>query len=279
MKFAVLILAGATDEPVADLDARTPLQAAATPGLDELAASGRLGMASILPPDSEPLGEALLMSVLGYDPREFIPARGPIEALAHGVRLGRPDRAFRVNLVTVRDGRLLDAGGGFVGDREAAELLSALRPGLPPELELHAGQSYRHLLVWRGCGALGDLVTRPPHTCVGQSVDRNLPRGRGAEVLLDLMQRSPLLLDEHDVNAVRRELGEQPANALWPHGGGVLPAPPSFESRFGVRGQMIAGAPLARGLARLLRLRVGQDAPAGGRRRASRRAAALAAAA
>ena len=256
MKFAVLILAGATDEPFADLDERTPLAAASAPAMDELAAGGRLGLASMLPPDSEPLGEALLLSVLGYDPREHAPARGPIESLALGVRLGRQDRALRLNLVTVRDGRLFDAAGGLIRDREAAELLAALRPNLPPDFELHAGQSFRHLLVWRGCGALSDLVTKPPHACVDQPVDRHLPRGRGAERLLELMQRAAPLLESHDVNAVRRELGEQPANALWPHGAGLLPTPPSFESRFGVRGQMVAGSLLARGVGRLVRLRV-----------------------
>jgi 2,3-bisphosphoglycerate-independent phosphoglycerate mutase len=54
----------------------------------------------------------------------------------------------------------------------------------------------------------------------------------------------------HDVNAVRRDLGENPATDIWLWGQGRPKSLEPFEKRFGVRGAVIAAVDLIRGIAR-----------------------------
>lgn len=261
MKFAIIIPSGAADEPLAELGDITPLAAAKLPALHELAACGRLGTARTVPEGVPPSSEVVLPAVLGYDPLVFPLPRGPIEAFARGIRLGRRDAALRLNFVTVEDERLRDLAAGYIETREAAALLEALRSALPDQrLELHAGRSFRHLLVWREAGPLTRLETTPPHAVLDGPVRRGLPRGRESRPLVEFIRRASEILAAHDINAVRRDMGELPANAVWLWGQGPLPPVPSFESRFGLRGAAVAGTDLMRGLARLLRWEV-RDVP------------------
>ncbi|MFO0838050.1 MAG: cofactor-independent phosphoglycerate mutase [Phycisphaerae bacterium] len=253
MKYVILIPDGAADEPCPALDGKTPLQAAALPALDKLAAMGRLGTAVTIPPDSPPAGETALLSVLGYDPRQFRAARGPMEARARGVRLGRDDLALRCNLVTLADDTLLDFTAGAIRSAEAARLIDAIRPALADErMELHAGESYRHVLVWRDAATQTRISTTDPQELLGEPIRKGLPRGKGSDALRQVMARAADLLRDHDVNAVRDELGESPANAIWLWGEGVTPGLPRFSTRFGVRGAMVSGIDYLRGLADLL---------------------------
>src|ERR687895_1975869 len=108
MKYVVLVPEGCADEPLAELDGRTPLAAAAMPALAGLAARGEVGRAAVIPPGLPPGSDVGNMSILGYDPTRYHTGRAPIEAAALGLRL-RPDQvAFRCNLVTVEDGTMVD---------------------------------------------------------------------------------------------------------------------------------------------------------------------------
>jgi len=66
------------------------------------------------------------------------------------------------------------------------------------------------------------------------------------------MLRAEALLSEHDINAVRQDLGENPASAIWLWGDGPLPVLPSFRKHHGLRGAVIAGSDVVRAVARLI---------------------------
>lgn len=256
-KFAIVVPQGAADEPSRLLDGRTPLMAAHLPHLRDAARSGRIGRTVTIPEGYPVSSEIDLLSVLGHDPAQYPVSRGRLEALARGVRLAPRDQAFRCNLMTVVDGVLRDPAAAYIPTVEASALLESLAPELPSEkLQLVLGSHHRHLLVWRDAGPLSRLVTTPPETMLEQRVARRLPRGRDSRLLRDLVQRSQELFASHDVNAVREDLGERPANILWPWGHGGLPKTPTFEARFGVRAACVAGVDVMRGLARLVRMEV-----------------------
>src|SRR4029079_8338300 len=61
--------------------------------------------------------------------------------------------------------------------------------------------------------------------------------------------RSRPLLDAHEVNQVRRDLGENPATSIWLWGQGAIPRLPSFKDRFGLNGAAITAVDLIRGVA------------------------------
>ncbi len=71
-----------------------------------------------------------------------------------------------------------------------------------------------------------------------------------------LMELSREAFFEHEINRVRTDLGENPANLLWLWGPGKPPKLPSFESRHHLSGAMVAATESARGLGRLCGMRV-----------------------
>jgi 2,3-bisphosphoglycerate-independent phosphoglycerate mutase len=79
-----VVLDGMADRPAAELDGRTPLEAAATPRLDRLAAAGTNGTMDVAEPGT-PLSSDRAHAVLfGYD-RAEVPGRGVLEARGFGL--------------------------------------------------------------------------------------------------------------------------------------------------------------------------------------------------
>ncbi|HEX8771729.1 MAG TPA: hypothetical protein VF711_13260, partial [Acidimicrobiales bacterium] len=113
MKYVVCVPDGASDEPLAELGNRTPLEAAVLPNLAALAARGEVGRAATIPPGMPPGSDVGNLSILGYDPARFHTGRAPIEAAAMGLHLDPDQVAYRCNLVTISDdGTMVDFAGG-----------------------------------------------------------------------------------------------------------------------------------------------------------------------
>ena len=99
MKYIVLLGDGMSDEPVAELGSKTPLEVAKTPNMDQLARNGIVGLAKTVPDGFQPGSDVANLSVFGYDPGSCYTGRSPLEAASMGVELGPNDVAFRLNLV------------------------------------------------------------------------------------------------------------------------------------------------------------------------------------
>ncbi len=102
MKYVILVGDGMGDYPMAELGGKTPLEAAKTPFMDELARRGELGCARTIPPGKEPGSDIANLAIMGYDPERYHTGRAPLEAAALGVDLAPAEVAFRCNLVTLR---------------------------------------------------------------------------------------------------------------------------------------------------------------------------------
>lgn len=247
MKVFVLLGDGMADEPLAELEGRTPLEYASTPNMDRLAREGRCGLVSTVPDGFEPGSDVANMGLLGFDPRRFYTGRGPLEAASMGVDLGRDDVAYRCNLVTVEDGVMKDFSAGHISSDEGAALLASLQETCP-RVRFHPGISYRNLLVVEG--GEGDPGT-PPHDIVGEPVAPHLPGGADRELLLECMAAAEKVFRDHPVNRARRAAGRPAATGIWPWSGGKTPAFPRFCEQFGCSGGMISAVDLLNGLARL----------------------------
>jgi 2,3-bisphosphoglycerate-independent phosphoglycerate mutase len=253
MKYAIIIPDGAADEPLPQLAGKTPLEAANIPNMDRIATTGRQGTAQTVPDGFESGSDVAIMCLLGYDPAKFHTGRAPLEAAAQRIPLAPTDWVFRCNLVTTSDGLMKDHSAGGIGDAEAQKLIRDLEKSLHlAGWEFYTGVSYRNLLVYRG-GETFDLATIPPHEIPEQPIAKHLPRGKGSQILRDIMESSQRLFAEHEINQVRRETGHNPATQVWLWGQGHAPAMPKFRDRFQVNsGCMITGVDLLRGLAVLL---------------------------
>lgn len=250
-KFAIIVPDGAADEPIEQLDNKTVLEAASTPNMDMISSRGRQGIVRTIPDGFDPGSDVAQMSLLGYDPRRCYSGRAPIEAVARNIQLAPDDWVFRCNLVTIADDIMADHSAGHIATEEAAKLIADLNDHLGNErIRFYPGVSYRHLLVFKGVDF--DVQTYPPHDYIGTTKDKILPRGRNAEMLIDLMARSHQLFVNHDINRVRSDLGENQANSIWLWGQGKKTQMESFEKRFGLKGLAITAVDLVRGLAKLI---------------------------
>ncbi|MBI5232417.1 MAG: cofactor-independent phosphoglycerate mutase [Coriobacteriales bacterium] len=251
MKYCVVILDGASGWPVAKLGGKTTLQAAATPHLDELAASGMLGMAATVPQGFEPSSSAACTSILGYDPVADYVGRGAIEAASMGIELGPDDVALRLNLVTIADGRMASYAAGHIQTEESQALVASLAETLDDDVfRLFPGIAYRHILVVRGHSELLDVAYTPPHDISGKRIDRFVPRGGGADLLLEYMERAKPILRANGVNRCRIAEGELPVTDVWPFWPGVTPqAMQPFAAKYGASAAMTSGVDLLGGLA------------------------------
>jgi len=70
-KYLILVGDGMADEPLKELDGKTPLEAARTPNMDQLAAKGLLGLTETIGSHQEPGSDVANMAILGYDPDRF----------------------------------------------------------------------------------------------------------------------------------------------------------------------------------------------------------------
>lgn len=251
MKYIVLLGDGMSDEKIAGLGDKTPLQAAHTPNMDYMARRGRLGLAHTVPHGYPPGSDVANLSVFGYDPRSCYTGRSPLEAASMGIELGPDDVAFRVNLVNLeaRAGTLLmkDYSAGHITTEDGHELVTVLQKELGnDEFHFYPGIGYRHLLVWRGGNE--KVEATPPHDITGQSILDYLPSGQGAEKLISLMNASQLVFHNHPQYRRRLEGGKIPANSIWLWGQGKAPRMETYAEKFGLTGAVISAVDLVRGI-------------------------------
>ncbi|MCK9430241.1 MAG: cofactor-independent phosphoglycerate mutase [Candidatus Omnitrophica bacterium] len=258
-KFIVLVGDGMADYPVEELGMRTPLEAARTPNMDFIAKNGLLGQAKTIPDKMTPASDVANLSILGYDPKKYYSGRAPLEAANLGVELEEDDVAFRCNLITAGNNSLLDYSAGHIKTKEAEKLIKFLDQKLGTnKMRFFPGVSYRHLLlVKRGAELkLENLKCRAPHDITGQEINKNLPKGENSDLIIKLMQDSREILAGHEINQVRLDLKENPANMIWLWGQGKKPNIPRFIEKFGISGSVISAVDLIKGLGRILGLNV-----------------------
>ncbi len=257
-KVVLLVLDGVGDIATAETRYRTPLEAAVTPNLDELAQASAMGrMIPVLPGITPGSGPGHL-GLFGYDPALFRVDRGVIEALGVGIDLRTDDVAARANFCTVN-------AEGVVTDRRAGRIDSGLNRTLcqklgsigrigETEVIVRRGRSHRFVVVFRGGGIAGPLPDSDPHgtglpvrPIIAQSRERKVRRA--AEVIARFYrQATPLLAEDY------------PANGFLLRGIGSLPRIPGFEERFRLRAAAIAAYPMYRGLAQLIGMRTLKEA-------------------
>ena len=256
MKYVILIADGAADHPLDELGGKTPFEAARKPYTDRISQTGRQGTLVTTPEGMSCGSDVCSMCLLGYDPRQYHKGRAPLEAAAMGLDLTPDDWIFRVNLVTVIDGKMQDHSAGHISSDEGRCLLRdfASRIELPGML-LYPGVSYRNIMVdvSNRSGQRGrdwsELKTTPPHDVPGEPMRKHLPiGGPHAELLQRMIAESEVCFREHEINHTRRELGELPATHVWPWGQGRKPVMPSFSSRYGLQGAMITAVDLLAGI-------------------------------
>lgn len=265
-KGILIILDGLGDRPVPALGGRTPLEAAATPHLDAVAAAGLGGFVYPLAPwvpVGTQTGTALLMGLARRDTRCL--TRGPIEAAGVGLPVAEGDVALRCNFATLA----LNGDGFAIQDRRAGrihedtETLASAIDGLRLDGDITArvcaATQHRAVLVLSGPD-LSDSITDtdPGSGREEEGLQPSRPRrsddagaARTAEAVNTFIRRSHEILCEHPVNAAREAEGLPPANGLITRGAGRYVPLRNLIRYLEVPTALVAGESTLIGLARL----------------------------
>lgn len=249
MKYVIILPDGAADEPLPQLDGRTPLEAARIPNMDWVSQNGRLGRVVTIPEGFTPATDVGTLSLLGYDPHRCYSGRAPIEAAARGLTAGPEGIIFRCNFVTVLDGRMADFTAGHIPQEETDRLIADLNGCFSDEpVAFHAGVSYRNLMIADRAADM-DLRCAPPHDIQDQPVADHRPQGTGARRVEDIMRRAAEMLRDHEINKHRRSQGREPVTDIWLWGQGRPTQLETLRQRYGFSGAVITGVDIVRGIA------------------------------
>ena len=252
MKYVVVLGDGMADRPIDALGGKTPLEAAQTTTMDELAKKSEIGLLHTIPEGMKPGSDTANLSVLGYDPKIYYSGRSPLEALSIGVQMKDTDVALRCYIVTLTEDEgksfeeqtITDHSSGEISTEDCSVLLNAVRKELENETYMfYPGTSYRHCLIWDK-GEVLELSQ--PHDHLGKVIGEFLPEDME---LRRMMKRSYEILKNHPMNIERKKKGLNPANCCWFWGAGIKPKLSPFEEKTGKKGVMISAVDLLKGIA------------------------------
>lgn len=273
-KGVLVILDGLGDRPSPSLGGKTPLEAAATGVLDDLAAAGQSGLVDPLAPGipvDTATGTGLL---LGAPPHSLDGlSRGPVEAAGVGLEIAPGDVALRCNFATVErtDGglQILDRRAGRIrtATDELAAALMDMKLGDGVTGTLRAATQHRAVLRLSGPGlsaAISD--TDPGVVPLPAAIRRSKARQRGdaraartAAAVNRFVEQAFETLRDHPVNRRRSSAGQPPANALITRGAGLATTSRSVVEELGLSATVVAGESTVLGLAGLLSMEAISD--------------------
>ncbi len=228
MKQFTIVLDGIADRPQEKLGGKTPMEAANTPGLDKLFASGRPGTVRTIKPGLE-IGSAVAnLSLLGYDPEKTYKGRAVIEAAGAGFPVTPGNLYIRCNFVTLAgeqyEASTLESYNAHdVETQDAAPLTERLNAEVfHPPFKLYHADTFRNILVVEGAGELAEqLQFMPAHDMIGDTVAQHTQGGEIMQQYFALMKKAYEVLKKDNPTK---------ANAIWFWGASSAPdfgAPPA----------------------------------------------------
>jgi len=240
MKYIVFLTDGMSGHPVDELNGKSVMEAADTDNFDKLASEGVGGFIKSVSDDMYPGSDTCNLAIMGYDPEKYYTGRSPLEAGAKNIVLGENDMAFRCNIVTLsEDGtEMEDFSAHHIDGGISEKVFEKLADMFASEgLEFYFGVGYRGLMIVRNADL--DLETTAPHDIMGQKIAENLPQGKGADKIIEIMERAKAIFRENDFAQ---------ANSIWLWGEGTKPALTPYEELYGLKGSIVAAVDLIKGI-------------------------------
>ena len=270
MKYVLIIGDGMADNPVPQLENRTPLEVSNKPHIDQLARNSLLGSVLTVPVHQPPGSDTAILSIFGCDPNQFFTGRSPLEAAGCGIQVQPGDVSYRCNMVALEDGdqpfnekKILSHNAGSIEGHDSIEIITWLFAD--PEfraaadaihLRIEPTPSFRHIAIQTG-GDTNGMVATPPHDILGRAIGSYALHGnQNAEELWKLMELANQKLEHHPYNERRRAAGLLPANGIWFWAEGTAVQLPNFVEKYHKKGSVISAVPLVHGIGSLIGLKM-----------------------
>jgi len=239
MKGIFIIIDGVADLPCRILGQKTPLEAANTPNLDDLAKKSKLDYCFTVREGVAPQSSNAVISLFGRDPN--MAPRGSLEAMGSGIKLTNGDLAFRTNFATVdnlEDKNLLDSRAGRTLTTKEAKILAKeinKKVKLPIKFEFYPTVGHRGALIFRG-GFSENITNVDPNygrgvansnsdkkVHISKPLDDEDDSKYSADLVNKFVRQSFEILDKHPINIRRAKKGLHAANIILPRDAGNHP--------------------------------------------------------
>ena len=246
----VILLDGLGDRAYDALEGRTGNEAAHTPNLDRLAASGSCGVLYAVGPGRAPSSEVAHWSLLGYRPDEF-PGRAVFEALGRGQDVSS-EHVFAY--AALRPAEQRDGGWWLTGrpdsgrDAEEAQRLVERCDGIEVD-----GLTFSLTHVWRGEAVLRISGGADERVTDSDAFFRAWYPVLRPQAVVPEAERTARACEEWTREVMRRLEGER-FNVITLKWFGRPRQVPSFLERHGITGAFAADSAFLRGLGRALGL-------------------------
>ena len=251
-KLALIVMDGVGDIATKDTEFLTPLEAAATPNMDQLSREAIQGRMTPVAPGITPGSGPGHLALFGYDPVETQVGRGVIEALGLGIELKPGDVAARANFCSLDDsGLVTDRRAGRI-ETEVCErlcdiLASKIKKVGSAEVIIQAGKGHRFVVIFRGVGLEGPILDTDPQR-EGLPIAKAIP----ADASSKKAQKAADLINAFYEVALPLLKDEQPANGFLMRGIAHQPDIPTFQERYRLKPACLAVYPMYKGLAQLV---------------------------
>lgn len=278
----LVVLDGMADRPYAELDGRTPLEAASTPTMDALAREGQSGFCYPLGPGRVPSTELVHFRFFGYEGHHF-PDRACLEAVGENIPC-EPGDVFaflalrRVSRGPEGDYRVASGyGETFDGAQRGYDALDGWEDGpsgyrfeVFPLAPYERGEAI--LRVRRGSATeppCGEITDSDPFFFTALPVlkprpSRSASRPRAATLTAEALGRFLSAAADEMAGKKHSTAKDRFRRLVVSKWAGTYEPPIPFEERTGFPGAIVASGRMMRGLAHTLGLRfVAADAPGG----------------
>ena len=267
------------DLPIKQLENKTPLGAAETPNMDNLARMGKTGLMYTVSKGIAPESDVAVISILGYDPFKYETGRGILEAVGSGMEVKNGDLALRCNFATLGEQKqIIDRRvGRDLTTEEALKLSQTINEQVtlksyPASFDFRSTIGHRAVLVIHSkAKPLSGKITNtdPAYTKIGgigvaerntqmtlkrcKSMDKSDEAKVSAALVNEFIQKSHALLDKHETNRNRASKGKLKANVILTRdAGSSLPNFFKIDERYNVRFACLADMPVEMGIGKLV---------------------------
>ncbi|MCX8188111.1 MAG: alkaline phosphatase family protein [Nitrososphaeria archaeon] len=281
MRILYVILDGAADKPIPQLNYITTLEAAYTPNLDYFARKSIGGLVYTVGKGIAPESDVAVYSMLGYKVKEGYIGRGVVEALGAGLEFEDGNLALRGNFATVNDNMTIvdrRVGRTLTSD-EAKSLAEKINEKIKlfdkrKSVIVKATVGHRCVVVFRAedtrlsdnitntdpaylkMHGMGVAVTSGKEMKVSkcEPLDRTIESKVSAELVNEFTEKVYNILKDEEINRKRRAEGKLEANMILLRDAGcTLPKLVPLEEKFGLKTAIVADMPVEIGIAKTLK--------------------------
>ncbi len=268
-KCILLILDGLGDRSYPEFDNQTPLEAANTPALDNIALHGANGLFHAGTVGTAFSSENAHFSLFGFEQSDF-PGRGALEALGADVPLTNNDVALLAHFVCLdnsEDGVRVVLDDPKDDDRMYASLTDLLEPfhyeGMTASFHRTKGrfgiirlEGNPSVHITDTNPMLDDRFMSAMLPLDGLDTQEACAAAQTARFVRKYLHYVHLRLVESCENDPRRKAGLPVINGMVTQRAGRLQSVVPFEKRFGLRGALIASGSMYRGMGQYLGMQV-----------------------